>query len=193
MELLRQLQSLIASDRQRMHILHIVRELDLPDCWVAAGFVRSCVWDHLHQRWPSPLPQDIDVIWYEPTQATPARDAVLEARLHALDGTPGWSVKNQARMHGRNEDRAYASASDAMRYWPETATAVGVRLDDHGDVEVAAPYGLDDLFGLIVRPTERFMAEKHAVYTERVLGKGWQANWPGLKIEQSLKHARQPS
>jgi hypothetical protein len=185
MELLGQLQSLITSDRQRMRVLRIVRQLELPDCWVAAGFVRSCVWDYMHQRWPSPLPRDIDVIWYDPTQVMQGRDAILQSALCARDRTLGWSVKNQARMHERNADQPYLSALDAMRYWPETATAVGVRLNDQGDIEVAAPFGLDDLFALIVRPTERFAAEKHLVYADRIHSKNWQAIWPGLRIKTS--------
>jgi len=56
------LQKWMASDPARMRILHSVRALDLPDCWVAAGFVRNCVWDHLHQRATSPLAGDVDVI-----------------------------------------------------------------------------------------------------------------------------------
>jgi hypothetical protein len=183
MQLFSQLQSIIASDRQRMYVLRLVRELKLSDCWVAAGFVRSCVWDYMHQRSPSPLPHDIDVIWHDPLQAMPACDAMLESRLRAQDSTLGWSVKNQARMHERNVDRPYMSASDAMRYWPETATAVGVRINDQADIEINAPFGLDDLFALIVRPTERFVAEKHSIYADRVHGKGWQTTWPRLKIK----------
>ena len=52
MDRLIDLQTLIASDAGRMRVLRIVRELGLPDCWVAAGFVRNCVWDHAHGRAP---------------------------------------------------------------------------------------------------------------------------------------------
>jgi hypothetical protein len=181
-ERLAALRALIASDRRRMEVLGAVRDLGLPDCWVAAGFVRNCVWDHLHGRAVSPLPQDIDVIWFEPTACDAARDVGLEMALRERDGTPAWSVKNQARMHGRNGDAPYRSATDAMRYWPETATAVGVRLDARGGIEVAAPFGLDDLFDLVVRPTPRFAVGKHAVYLERVRSKHWQRDWPALQI-----------
>ncbi|KAB8044982.1 hypothetical protein GCM43_00625 [Janthinobacterium aquaticum] len=181
-ELLARLQDIIAADRQRMHVLQLAQELDLPDCWVAAGFVRSAVWDYLHQRSPSPLPDDIDVIWHDPGNATQEHDAMLESRLRACDATLGWSVKNQARMHERNADLPYLNASDAMRHWPETATAVGVRLGRQGSIEVAAPFGLHDLFDLIVRPTERFLAGKQALYADRIHCKNWQAAWPMLRI-----------
>jgi hypothetical protein len=50
-----------------------------------------------------------------------------------------------------------------MRYWPETATAVAVRRNDEDGCEVAAPFGVDDLFGLILRPTPRFAREKRHI------------------------------
>jgi len=127
------------------------------------------------------------VIWFDPAACDAARDAGLEAALRDRDGTLAWSVKNQARMHERNGDAPYRSATDAMRYWPETATAVGVRLDARGGIEVAAPLGLDDLFGLVVRPTERFIAEKYAIYLERVLSKQWQEAWPRLQIQTGVR------
>jgi len=107
---------------------------------------------------------------------------MLESRLRARDATLGWSVKNQARMHERNADLPYLTACHAMRHWPETATAVGVRLSSQGSIEVAAPFGLHDLFDLIVRPTERFLAGKQALYLDRIHDKNWQAAWPMLRI-----------
>jgi len=177
------LRSLIGGDAARMRVLAQVRELGLPDCWVAAGFVRNGVWDHLHGYASSPLPQDIDVIWFDPADATRARDVALEATLRGVDSTCTWSVKNQSRMHLRNGDRPYQSALDAMRYWPETATAVAVRLDQRGNVEVAAAYGLDDLFALVIRPGDCFLNEKHSIYLERIRTKRWQATWPRLTLE----------
>ncbi len=182
MNLVARLQTLIANDPRRLRILQQVRELDLPDCWVAAGFVRSAVWDHLHQRSDSPLPEDIDVIWFDRSQTSPARDAELETVLRQQDESLQWSVKNQARMHLRNGDAPYASVTEAMLYWPETATSVAVRLNEQDEVEIAAPLGLEDLFELIVRPAGRFKDEKQPIYRERLSSKNWQATWPQLKV-----------
>lgn len=85
-------------------------------------------------------------------------------------------------MHVRNNDGPYASATDAMMAWPETATAVAVRLGMDDVIEVAAPLGLDDLFNLIVRPTARFKSEKKPIYVDRVRSKNWLATWPDLSI-----------
>jgi hypothetical protein len=189
MNLTTTLQALLASDPGCMRVLAQVRDLALPDCWVGAGFVRNRVWDHLHGRMPPALDGDIDVIWFDVGSDARERDLVLERRLRSQDGSRAWSVKNQARMHHRNGDSPYLSATDAMRYWPETATAVGVRLDELGAVEVAAPFGLDDLFDLLVRPTPRFTGEKYPVYLERQRAKQWQATWPGLTIYRTAGSA----
>lgn len=88
-------------------------------------------------------------------------------------------------MHQRNADSPYQCATDAMGYWPETATAIGVRLAHHGAIEVAAPFGLDDLFDLIVQPTKRFVNEKHPICLDRIRSKQWQATWPRLSIKMA--------
>jgi uncharacterized protein len=106
----------------------------------------------------------------------------LEAALKVLEPELDWSVKNQARMHSRNGDDPYTSATDAMRYWPETATAVAARRTSHDECEIAAPFGLDDLFDLRLRPTVKFTVEKHHLFQTRVDEKSWLNTWPLLQI-----------
>lgn len=164
-----------------MHALAEVAALGLPDCWIGAGLVRSAVWDHLHGRPPAPTFDDVDVAWFDPARIDPAMDTVVERQLRARTPTLIWSVKNQARMHSQNGDRPYRSTSDAIAHWPETATAVAVRLD--GDaLDVAAPFGLDDLFALVLRPTPAFSAEKRSIFDERIASKRWRDRWPNLAL-----------
>lgn len=155
--------------------------LRLPDCWIGAGFVRNAVWDYLHGYPRRPLDTDIDVIWHDPRRADPAEDRKHEAALRATEPSLTWSVKNQARMHTRNGDAPYASATDAMRCWPETATAVAVRRTDQDGCEIAAPFGLHDLLSLKLRPTPRFAQQKRPVYAQRLRTKQWAAAWPLLR------------
>ena len=154
----------------------------MPDCWIGAGFVRSAVWDHLHGLSASLPNGDVDVVWFDPERADPGEDAALEARLRAVDPALDWSVRNQARMHWRNGDAAYASCADALRHWPETATAVAVRRTGRDGCDIAAPFGLGDLFALVVRPTPGFRAQ---VYRDRIAHKRWAERWPRLRILNS--------
>lgn len=183
MDYARTIKALLLADPPRWSVLGRVQSLGLPDCWVGAGFVRNAVWDSLH-GFPASRPVgDIDVLWFDPDRVAPSVDDQLEAELRALDPAIGWSVKNQARMHVRNGDAPYISTADAMRYWPETATAVAARRTESGGCEITAPFGLDDLFALIVRPTPRFLGEKHRAYLKRVDAKGWRSSWPRLRME----------
>ena len=160
--------------------LEAVEALSLPDCSVAAGFVRNAVWDALHQRPPRANGSDVDVIFFDATDPSAERDKHIEATLMArLPGLP-WSVKNQARMHARNGDAPYADSLDAMRHWPEPCTAIGAGLSA-GRIELAAPFGVSDLVNLIVRPTPAF-AGKLDIYRERQRSKKWRQRWPGLRI-----------
>ncbi len=125
----------------------------------------------------------MDVIWFDPTRVDPLADQELEQALQKREPSMLWSVKNQARMHTRNGDQPYHSASDAMRYWPETATAVAARLDKSGRLHIAAPLGLTDLFSLTIRPTTRFQIDKRDIFEKRVQSKRWMQRWPKLTIE----------
>jgi hypothetical protein len=175
--------SILHRNPEKMRILAFVRALQLPDCWVGAGFVRNAVWDALGTRTALPVASgDVDVIWFDSGNCGSEIDARLERKLVRLDSGVRWSVKNQSRMHGRNGDAPYQSATDAMRYWPETATAVAARCTESGRIELAAPFGLDDLFNGIIRPTPRFATGKRAVFDLRCREKKWLEQWPFLRI-----------
>lgn len=177
--------SILRADPLRWRLLGLVASLELPDCWVGAGFVRNAVWDHLHGRPPGQLSGDIDVVWHDPARAEVAIDRHLEAALSVAEPAAAWSVKNQARMHRRNGDAPYGSTAEAMRGWPETATAVAARRCGADGCEVAAPFGLGDLLGLVLRPTPRFTGEKRGVYERRAEAKGWVSLWPRLQRREA--------
>ena len=175
--------------------LAAVAALALPDAWIGAGFVRNALWDALHGLpFGANPPGDVDVVWFDPARASPAEDAAVEARLRAARPDVPWSVRNQARMAARNGHPPYAGTLDAIAHWPETATAVAARWTPAG-VELAAPWGLEDLFGRVVRPTPRFAAgeEGAAVFAARAAAKGWTRRWPGVTIARTPPPDRSPT
>ena len=176
------LASLLRRDPTRSHALEAARRLGLPDCWIGAGFVREAAWDHLHVRPLSPPSGDVDVIWFGPRCAGKAADEELEAELRRREPGFAWSVRNQARMHRRNDDPPYRSSEHAMRHWPETATAVAARMDRAGSIQVAAPFGLGDLLGGVLRCTPAFCGTRRAVVLDRIRDKRWMDRWPRLVL-----------
>ena len=95
----------------------------------------------------------------------------LAARWPGDRATVPWSVKNQARMHHRNGDAAYADTSDALCHWLETPTAVAVRMDHEGTLDMLAPLGLDDLLAMRIAPTPHARKRRLDAYRERVRAK----------------------
>ncbi len=158
--------ALVAADTWRMAALTAVAGLGLPDCWIGAGFARGAVWDRLHGYTERTPLDDIDVVYFDPETRNPAAEASLERRLgEDLPGLP-WEVRNQARMHLRNGDPPYCSSADALAHWLETPTAVALRLNHGGELELLAPLGTADLLDLVVRP---FVVGVHQLRTDRHL------------------------
>ena len=170
------IETMLRQDKPRMQQLQAVQTLQLPDCFVAAGFVRNMVWDALHDYPPTPL-NDVDVIYYD-EQLRIAPEDIEKTLTNALPDI-NWQVKNQAVMHHRNQDPAYQNSTDAMRYWPEKETAVGVRLVDNNQLELAAPFGVQSL--LEGKLTHNPLRSKE-VFKQRIASKQWLEKWPKLQI-----------
>lgn len=163
-----------------MKDLTILRELNLPDWYVAAGYVRNYIWDSLHNyRIRTPL-NDIDVIYYNTEEIDEEIEKKYEQKLKLVTGLTIWSVKNQARMHTINGDQPYKSIEDAIGHWPETVTAVGIKLNQDDSISYISPYGLNDIFEYRVRKSPLFKDEN--CYRARVNKKNWKEIWPKLEI-----------
>ena len=72
------------------------------------------------------------------------------------------------------------SLSDAIASWLEYATAVGLTLLDDGTVAVWAPYGLDDLFSMVVRRNPTRVSID--TYRKRVEQKRYLERWPRATV-----------
>ncbi|WP_372921334.1 nucleotidyltransferase family protein [Roseovarius sp.] len=172
--------AMLRRDHRRWRALGFVSSLALPGACIGAGFIRNMVWEHQHGRQSDCRDEDIDVLWYDPSRPDASADREAELRLRALAPDFSWSVRNQARMHQRNGDAPYTSIDDAMRAWPETATAIAA-LRHGDDCEIRAPFGLDDLAGMILRPTSS-EPRKLEAFQARVRAKRWLERWPHVRI-----------
>lgn len=176
--------SMIKEDEWMMEILLTAKSLDLPDWWICAGFIRSKIWDTLHNFNVRTQLPDVDVIYFDPLSIEDVVEKELEERLQSLMPFIPWSVKNQARMHIKNDISPYSSSVDAISKFPETATALGVKLDHKDNLILATPCGLTDVVNLTVRPTPFFIQSKKRIdiYENRIAKKKWQDTWNHLKI-----------
>lgn len=181
--------ALIKNDSWMVGILTAAKSLNLPDWWIGAGFVRGKVWDSLHGYSSKTPLTDIDVIYFdkkdfsedEAGKESTRQEKIYEQKLGKLVPGVNWSVTNQARMHVYHNTKPYKSSEEALGDWVETATCVGVKIDDNGGYILTAPHGIGDLVNLILRPTtktERNLEE----FERRVTDKKWLIKWPKLKL-----------
>ena len=172
--------------RQNMWLVEILErfgEIVLPDCWLVAGAIAQTIWN-LRCEQPAEFGlKDVDLIYFDEQDLSFESEASHERRLRDLfQHLPiKLDVKNEARVHLWYEDRfgyaikPYSSSAAAIATFPTTATAVGVRRIC-GRLECCAPFGLDDLFGLVVRPNKRQITR--AIYEAKV--DRWRPIWPRL-------------
>jgi uncharacterized protein len=174
----------ITDDKWMMDILKSVKSLNLPDWWVCAGFVRSKIWDTLHNFSERTLIPDIDVIYFDCTNIDELEEKRFEETLKSLMPITPWSVKNEARMHIKSNMPPYSSSVDAISKFPETATALGVKLDENDNVILTAPYGIRDVVNLEVKPTPFFTKtkERAEIYENRISKKNWKSIWYKLTV-----------
>ncbi|MBA3778998.1 MAG: nucleotidyltransferase family protein [Chloroflexi bacterium] len=131
-----------------------------------AGAVAQAVWNDAHGFVPTYGIGDYDLVYFERADPSePAeRRAETSARSILADLGVTLDVTSEARVHEWYPQRfgrtiaPYRSTKDAIATWPTTATSIGVRRERSGQVTFCAPFGLDDLLALVVRPNKAIVA-----------------------------------
>lgn len=171
-----------------MRVLATVRASGLPDAWVGAGAVRDLVWGERYGAGFDPAAvRDVDVAYFDPDDLSRDRDDRATADLRRIwPGLP-WEARNQAAVHtwystksGGDEVAPLESIMDAIATWPEPATAVAVRLDPGGGIEICAPLGLDDLLAGVWRRNPRRVSVERS--RERLARHRPAERWPAVRV-----------
>jgi hypothetical protein len=169
-----------------LSVLAAARVCGAPDSWVGGGVLRDLVWDQLHGGFDPARVKDVDVAFYDPGDLTPEAEQAVEAALRRLAPQVPWDAKNQASVHLWYAQRfgypvePLRSAADGVASWPETATAVAVRLDDHDQLQITAACGLEDLLQGVCRRNPRRVSVEW--YRHRVQAKQVATRWPNVQI-----------
>lgn len=174
--------TLIQNDPLRLQALDCVYQLDIPNCYLAAGFVRNLVWDHLHHKRKSTPLNDLDVIYFDKHERDANTYKNIESQLSYLMPELNWQVRNQAIMHNRNGDKPYTNLLDAMSYWPEKETAVAIKKLNNKEFKCISAFGFDSLFELTVTYNPK---RSITTFNQRVTSKAWLERWNKLIIIKS--------
>lgn len=156
-----------------------------PHAYLSAGVLRNTVWAYLHGQSFGLQYSDVDVIYCDATEMDRHSQKQLQHNLERLFPQQRWDVVNQALAHTwyRRENgkriQPLASIEHALSLWPDTATAIAVRVNASGELELIAPFGLQDLFELKLRWNSALVS--YATFKKRVDSKQWLQQWPQLQ------------
>jgi len=182
------LEAVLRGTPQLMRVLTTARALQLPDWLVFSGAVYQPVLNHLTGRPADHGLKDYDLAYFDPSDTSyDAEDRVIRRVDEAFE--PPFremvEVRNQARVHlwfpqkfAEPDYGPLSSSAEALTRFTSATFAVGVRLEADDSLTVLAPFGLDDLFALRLRPnplrpTRGFQRTAEAV----------RARWPEVVVD----------
>lgn len=182
------LEAIVRADPDLMTVLEGVRAEGLPDWLIFSGAVYQSVWNHLTGRPAGHGVKDFDVGYFDDDYSWDAEDAVIRRVAVRFD------EPLRSRVEVRNQRRVsewfpakfgqpwppVAETAEALERFVAPAFAVGVRLEPDDRLTIEAPFGLDDVFAMIIRPnpTRPIAGDWDRVIDELV------ARWPELKVEK---------
>ena len=183
------LEKILKKNDKLMSILKVLETYSLENpsfsnWYVGAGGVNQTVFNYYHGFEIDYGIKDYDIVYFDSDTSYEAEDKIikdLEKRLSSLGVV--CDIKNEARVHiwynpkyGTNRE-PYTSSEDAISSWGSTVTCIACRFED-GRFKIYCPYGLDDLFNLVIRPVKRYFVKEQ--YEERAAR--WKNKWDKLTI-----------
>ncbi|QBX36920.1 nucleotidyltransferase family protein [Brevundimonas sp. S30B] len=180
------LADIVRNDPDLMAVLTTVRGLGLNDWLVFSGAVYQSAWNNVTGRVPGYGVKDFDLGYFDPDVSWDAEDVVIKRVADAFE------EPLRSRVEVRNQRRVsewfpakfgepyppISETAEALTRFVAPAFAVGVRLEDDGHITVVAPFGLEDVFDMVIRPNpNRSVAKDWDQITARALDR-----WPELTI-----------
>ena len=180
------LEAILRASASLMTVLTVARDLDLPDWLIVSGAVYQRVLNHLTGRDPDYGIKDYDLAYFDASDTSYEAEDVVIRRTAAAFEPPLRDlveVRNQARVHLWFEGKfgePYAPlgcSAEALERFVCPMFAVGARLERDGRLTLVAPFGLDDLFAMTLRPNPRRITKGFERTSANI-----QARWPEVTI-----------
>lgn len=160
-------------------VLASVKDMQIPDCWLAGGAVRNTVWQELYGNKCTLKIKDLDLVFFDKTSA---KEKELEYKNILEKLHPDWifDVKNQSGFGvWRPWHFKFFDSADGIAHFLHTANSIGLRLSNAEKIEICAPHGLEDLFSGIIRTTPY----RHDDAAAKKQQAEFLANCPGLSLK----------
>jgi hypothetical protein len=177
--------SLALLNRTNAMILERAPDLGLRDWWLVAGCLFQTVWNLKSGRSPDRGIRDYDLFYFSEDLSAEAEEDVAAAAARLFgDINANIKVSNQARVHLWYPEKigmpypALTTAAEGIARFPCSPQAVGLKRTGAEFLDVFAPFGMGDVWDMMVRPNRSMPLV--ALYNEKCAR--WQAEWPQLQV-----------
>ncbi|KAL4727063.1 hypothetical protein ACLX1H_005963 [Fusarium chlamydosporum] len=182
----RRFRDAIQRNKTLMTVLSRAADMNLPQWYLAAGALTQTVWNVVTDRDPEQGIDDYDLIYFDGSDLSwEAEDAVIQRGKKVFEDIPvEVEIRNQARVHLWYEKKfgrpcpQHHSTESSMTTWGTNTALIAIRLRDDGEWDIFAPWGLSDMFRLVVRPNQQIMTEE--AYNKKV--DRWIKIWPEITV-----------
>ena len=183
---LEEFKKIILSNEKIVFILKKLQEYNLEDYYLGAGCISQTFFNYYHGYNLEKNINDYDIVYFDNDLSYEKEDKIIKDITFLLRNIDvQLDIKNQARVHlwslkslGR-QIKQINSLEQAVRGWGTTVTCIGIRLKND-DLEIFAPYGLNDLFDMNIVPLKDNIPKEE--YLKKV--KKWKEKWPLLNINE---------
>ena len=180
------LEAVVRRSAPLMQVLTTVRDLAIPDALLFSGAIYQRVLNAKTGRDLDFGIKDYDLGYYDASDTSYEAEDVVIRRVAAAFEPPlrdMVEVRNQARVHLWFEGKfgepypPLANSAEALSRFVSPMFAVGVRLEADDALTVIAPFGLEDLFDLRLRPNPTRTSPNY----EKIAAAA-KARWPELTV-----------
>lgn len=183
--LARQVVQLCLLNQANAAILDRFDSLGIRDWWLTSGCLFQTVWNLRTGRPATAGIKDYDIFYFSEDLSKEAEDEVRRtaANLFADLGV-ALDVRNQARVHVWYPEKfgesypQLKSASEGIMLFPARAGAIAMKRTGDEFIDLFAPFGLDDIWNLIVTPNRSLPIAR--VYADKT--ESWRRRWPTLTV-----------
>lgn len=179
------LHKILKTNTELYTVIQNLYKLGLSNCYVGGGCIFQTVWNYQLEYDINYGITDVDLIYFDNTDLSEDAENMVIRKVVALFSNMRYvfDVKNEARVHlwykkkFGLEINPYINSENALNTWPTIVSSIGVYCE--GDnLKVYAPYGLNDMFGRIVRPNKLLISKE--VFKRKATK--WKRKWDDITV-----------
>ena len=156
-----------------METLLACEHYGLKEYYIAGGSITQLIWNNLSSNPSLKNVKDFDIVYYENEKMDEIHKKELSklvSHQYELD------LVNQAYVHEwypskyGNQIEKFTTTEDGIKTWL-TAFAIGIR--NPNEIEIYAPYGIEDAFLKKVKPNKKTMSKSNYEHMTNSFKKRW--------------------